>query len=103
MPNKETYEIIDADDLSLSEDIKKPDDLASALVGLFSISNLKLIVFLFIIFLFVSSDIFIEKFLHKFNNAVNNREPTAKGVMIQGIVLILLFMFMDIIIKTGLL
>lgn len=103
MSKKESFELINGEDLDLSEDLKKPDDLASTILGIFSISNVKLVAFLFIIFLFVSSDIFIEKFLSRFNNTTIGREPTVKGTIVQGIVLVLLFIFVDIILKMGLL
>ena len=103
MSKKDTFEYINGEDLDSSEDIKKPDDLASTILVIFSISNIKLVTFLFIIFLFVSSDIFIEKFLSRFNNTTIGREPTVKGTIVQGIVLVLLFIFVDIILKMGLL
>lgn len=104
MANKpDTYEIIEAEDLEDADNLKKPDDFASAIVGLFSSFNLKFIIFLFIAFLFVSSDIFIEKILNKIDGTtISGRETTTKGTIIQGIVLILFFMGIDVVLKTGL-
>lgn len=96
----DSYEIIDYNDIENDQDLKKPDDFASAIVGLFSVFNLKLVFLLFLIFMFVSSDVFINKFLTRFDS-VEYKAPNSKGTFIQGLVLVILFMLADLILKIG--
>lgn len=97
-----TFETIDFDGLDDEETEKrKPDDLASAFMGFFTTINYKLLLFIFLIFIFISSDIFIEKVLGSINGASQNREPTVKGTFIQGFFLVFLYMIIDLIIKLG--
>lgn len=95
-----TFEVIDIDSESLEPD-KKPDDLASAFVGFFTGMNIKLIVMLFLIFILVNSDIFIQKIIAKVNGAVEYKNPTYIGVFLQAFILIILYMFSDLLINLG--
>lgn len=91
----------DIDYEELDNDVKKggPDDFMSILLGVVALSNLKLAFFIFIIFLFVTSDIFTEHVLHKFSDNVYNDQ--VKCTMIQATVLVLLFLTFDVFIKAG--
>ena len=58
-----------------------------------SVSNIKLIAALFIIFIIISSDFFAMYVLSNFGpNAIIGSAPTACGVIIQGIFLILFYL-----------
>lgn len=96
-----TFETIDFDVEDIDDDGKKPDDLASAFVGFFTTLNYKLLLFLFLFFILVNSDIFVDKILSNIEGAVEVREPTAKGTVIQGLILVFFYMIVDLIIKLG--
>lgn len=62
---------------------KSTEDFISMFSDLFDSINYKVAVLLFIIGLFIFSDIFIELFLVGINDAVIGDETTTKGTMIQ--------------------
>lgn len=99
-----TFEEIDFDDEIEEQGGKnKPDDLAGAFAGVFSLANLKLLFILFLIFLFINSDMFIDRMLGKVDGAVaDGRMPTTKGTILQGTILVLLYIMADVLIKYGL-
>jgi hypothetical protein len=97
-----TYEIIEFDELEEEkEKEKKPDDLASTFVGFLSCINYKLLFFLYIIFLFLTSDVFVDKILDRVDDAVHDRNPTTKGTFIQGLFLVLFYIAADAITTMG--
>lgn len=56
------------------------------------VSNIKLIISLFVIFMFVVSDVFTNNIISKFGeNTISGRNPTAWGVVLQGIFLIIFY------------
>jgi|SRR5579883_3683017 len=98
-----TFEIIDVDmdDGDIGKK-KKPDDLASAFMGFFTTINYKMLLFLFIIFIFITSDIFVDKILSRINGTVEHTNITTnKGTFIQGLFLVLFYIIMDMLIKLG--
>jgi hypothetical protein len=97
MKEKDDFEIID-NDTSTGE---KPDDLGSAIMGFLSGMNYKLLFFLFLIFIFLTSDIFVEKILARINGAVNGHEISTKGTLIQGLLLVLMYSITDLIIQLN--
>lgn len=57
-----------------------------------STSNLKLLLVLFVLFIFVVSDVFVNGVLSSFGEkAVVNRDVTAWGVVLQGIFLVVFY------------
>lgn len=97
-----TFETIDYDGYEDEEvDKKRPDDLTSAFMGFFSTINYKLMLFLFLIFILITSDIFVEKILGRIDGATQHRDPTTKGTFIQGFFLVFFYMIMDLVIKLG--
>ena len=65
-------------------------------------TNIKLILILFLIFIFIVSDIFTNTILSCFGHrAVKGRDPTAIGVIIQGIFLIIFYILFATLIKKG--
>jgi hypothetical protein len=56
------------------------------------VSNIKLIISLFVIFMFVVSDVFTNNIISKFGeDTLSGRNPTAWGVVLQGIFLIIFY------------
>ena len=79
-----------------------PSDFDPIVGELFAGLHLKLLAFLFIIFLFLTSDTFIESFLKKMDGAVAEQctvSTTTYGTTIQGILLVLFYIIFDILIK----
>ena len=105
MSDGTTFETIDFDGVEDDDGELtngRPDDLASAFVGFFTSINYKLIMFIFIIFIFVTSDVFIDKVVSRVDGTVENmRETTNKGAFIQGLCLLLLYMIADLVIQLG--
>lgn len=73
--------------------------LGDVVSNLWSADSIKIIVFLFIIYILINSNVFIDKILGKINGAVEYKTPTTKGVIIQSTILVLLYMCMDVIIN----
>lgn len=77
----------DTEDLTIAVAEKEPDDVTSLLTGL-GVGTLKTAVFLFILFIVVSSDVFIDRILSSTDNAyVEGRIPTTRGTLVQGVLL----------------
>jgi hypothetical protein len=98
-----TFDEIDFDDVEEEVDSKgrRPDSFIDMFADFFGGVNYKIIFFLFAIFMFINSDIFIEKVLHKFEGAVEGRATvTNKGTFISSIILILFYMTFDMLIRN---
>jgi len=80
---------------------KTPGDFPSLFADLFLKINWKMAFFLFLFFIILTSDIFIDKCLRKIPGSVDNMTSTNKGSVIQGVVLVIFFVIMDAIISTG--
>lgn len=65
--------------------------------------NYKLAFFMFIIGVFIFSDLFIEGFLSKFDNTVADEYPTTKGTMVQLLILCIFLIILELLIKWRLL
>ena len=80
---------------------KKPDSFISIIADFFTNVNYKLIIVLFLTYVFVMSDLFMDKVLSKIDGAVTNRvHLTPKGTFINGVVLILIYMTADMLIRN---
>ena len=77
----------------------RPDDFSGMIKDMACSFNYKLIFILFLIILFINSDVFMARFLEKIDDAYDYKSPTNKGVVIQGIVGVLLYMVADVLIK----
>lgn len=62
--------------------------------------NWKMYGLLFIIFILITSDIFIDRILSRFKGAVSGTEATSYGTIIQGIMLVLFYMIIEFICKN---
>ncbi len=61
----------------------------SVISDMFGAIQYKLFMFIFIIFLLISSDTFIGRILSNVNGAVDYRSPTSYGTFLQGLLLVL--------------
>lgn len=80
---------------------RQPDDFASILFDLASRVQFKLLVFMFIVFIIISSDVFIGRALARVKGAVEHKQPTSYGVILQGVFLTLSVLILDILISQG--
>jgi hypothetical protein len=82
---------------------KERDDFPSLGIDLLKKINFKVAIFLFAISFLLNSDIFIEKVLTKFKNAVNGDLPTSKGIVIQLVMLTIGYIIIDLFVQSGVL
>lgn len=64
---------------------KEPDDLSSMCYSMFDRIPAKYILMTFILFFIVNTSTFIDNVVGLFNEAVDGRHPTEKGLLIQGL------------------
>jgi hypothetical protein len=99
----EEYDIIDDDDDDIDIDdeeveVKKSNNTPVKFMG---VVYFKLLFSIFLIFLFISSDVFIDKVLGNIDGATEHKNPTSKGVMVQATVMILLIIVIDFLLRLG--
>lgn len=86
-----------------SEDISggaktPPDDMAS-LFGAVGHRNFKMAFFMFMAFVFLNSDVFVEKILaNKENTYAEGRLVNANGTIIQGVVIAIVYIALSILV-----
>lgn len=83
------------------EDIKVRTSMVSIITDAIMSINYKQMALLFIAFLVVSSDVFIYRILSGIPGAVDASIVTLKGTMIQGLVLVLVYMLNDVLLRFG--
>lgn len=76
-------------------------DVGSIVYGFFSPTNFKLLSILFLIFLLVVSDVFTTNILSRFKGAVDYKNVTTYGVVLQGVFLIAIYALADAAIKRS--
>lgn len=92
-------------DIDTDTDEKKPALLKMMVSGLCSIKY-KMLMFLFILFIFVTSDVFNGTLLKKIDGAISQDDhlsATPYGVVIQGIVLVIAFSVLQFLIEKNVL
>jgi hypothetical protein len=77
------------------------EDFISMFYDLFSSINYKVAILIFIIGLFVFSDVFIDTFLTSMNGSVVGDEATTKGTVIQLLLLTLGYIAADLMVSGG--
>jgi hypothetical protein len=77
----------------------KSSDFIQETGNLLSNINYKVAIMLFFISMLIFSDLFIDKFLTKFDNAVYGEATTTKGTMIQLIFLVIGYIIADLLVK----
>ena len=75
------------------------DDMFNMVLDGMTYLNIKFLIILFIVYIFLHSDIFIEFGLSRFSNAVTNGTPSSKGYIILGIILVLVMVLANILIN----
>lgn len=76
-----------------------PDDLTSVIVDVLSQIQYKFLALLLLMFIMVSSDVFINRALAKFKGAVDYKCPTSWGVCLQGMFLVMVMIIIDALIR----
>ncbi len=74
---------------------KAPDDFTSLITDGLSGIEYKLIFFLVLIFLIVTSDVFANRVLSKFKGAVDYKYPTNYGTLLQAMFLVIFYIIID--------
>jgi len=74
----------------------KPTGLMAVVLDIISHTQFKLFGMMLIIFLFISSDVFVNRALSAFSGAVDFKHPTSYGVILQGIFLVIAVIIMDV-------
>ena len=99
-----TFEEIDFDDIEeeTSKGSKGPDDFSGILADFFVNINYKLIFVIFVLYLALNSDLFVDKVLSKIEGAVEHGAPSTKGTFALGILLVLFYVVFDLLIRTKL-
>jgi hypothetical protein len=75
-------------------------DSASGFVGSL---NIKMLIFLFILFIIINSALFDRYVMSNFGDAVDSRGVTSYGLMIKSIMFILLYVVVNALSKSGIL
>jgi len=91
---------MDSDDSESMCDKNAPDDITSVIVGL-GMEKIKASFFIFILFIFICSDVFVDRILSNKNNTyVKGRTVNSKGVIAQGLLLSLGYIAITIFIEN---
>jgi hypothetical protein len=80
---------------------EEKNDLYAAMGGTVSFFNYKMIFFIFVFFMFLSSDVFQSTILSNFTGAIVGGELQTWGIVLQGIFLVLGYVILDILIRQG--
>lgn len=99
--------VLGADDgsgkTSASMDAQDKPTLLMMVVNAFCNIRYKSLFFLFVLFILITSDVFINILLKKLNGTVDDRNiPTPYGTVIQGFVLVLGYMILNFFIEKEL-
>lgn len=93
------YSILYIDmDFIVPQKDEAPDDISEIFADVLSKLDYKKVFIVFILYILLASDVFINSFLSKINNATDatNLHPTSKGVIIQSMLFILLLIIIDV-------
>ncbi len=86
-------------DFLIDEPNDSPKDALDWIVSIHDNTQYKFLMYMFLIFLFISSDVFIGRILSNFDGAVYMKTPTNWGVILQGIFLVLAMIIADLLIR----
>jgi len=79
---------------------QSPDDIGTMVLELAGKINYKLALLLLFIFLVLTSDVFIGRVLSRFPGAVEYKSSTSYGTVLQGILLVIFFVCLDVLIRV---
>nr|QQV29332.1 hypothetical protein K-LCC10_0077 [Kaumoebavirus] len=89
-----------ADDADYDVEEDKKGDFISMVTDGIQAVPYKLSLFVFVFFLFLTSEIFVSKFLMRFNGAVDElKNVTLYGSVVQGIILVLFFLLFSLLVN----
>ena len=98
------FEDIDDDDYENlegePEEAEKPDSIFDVISAVVKKIPFKIAIFVFLLFIFVSSDIFIDWGLSYIPGSIEHRLPNTKGKLIQGLFLTLGFIVFSILVNS---
>lgn len=84
----------DSEDISSNID-QSPDDITSIISGV-GMKTIKTSIFIFILFILISSDVFVDRVLSTPDNMyAEGRHCNAKGTMVQGVLLSIGFILIN--------
>ena len=93
----------DSEAIAISKE-KTPSDVAPVFVSALSRLPYKLLGFLFIIYIFLSSDVFINRILPQMDGCVGyGNTATTKGTILTGLLLVLFVAIIDELIRRDIL
>jgi hypothetical protein len=99
-PKKNKFNKIEQSyDSNIKEQVFNKDDFSTMLIDLFKKVNLKIAIFLFLLGIFIFSDIFIEMILSQFSGSVEGSETTTKGTIIQLIFISVSYIILDLLVQ----
>ncbi len=90
---------VDSDPIVVST--SPPDDITSILIDIVGHVQFKFLGLMIIIFIMISSDVFINRALSTFKGAVDYKCPTSWGVCLQGMFLALIMIIIDALIRQN--
>lgn len=96
-------EVIEDDEIDYEEygddESTKPDDFIGIISYGFGSINFKHLIFMLIMFIFLSSDVYVDRVLSKIPGTVFNRSPNTKGTMIQLMFFAIAYILIDILVS----
>ena len=75
-----------------------PNELADLIINPVGKINIKVSIMLFFLFLFISSNIFADQFLKKIDGTYKAGQIATKGIILQGIVLVILYIIAEVLV-----
>lgn len=80
---------------------KQPDGIGSSLVTGIGFNTLKKSLLIFIIFIVVHSDMFIDRVMSKYSrDLTSGRQCTDKGTMVQGLIVAIGFILINFLVES---
>lgn len=76
-----------------------PDDFASIILDIATHVQYKFLVLMLVVFIILSSDVFINRVLSKFSGAIDHKSPTNWGTFLQGLFLVISMIIIDVFIR----
>lgn len=74
---------------------RAPDDITSVFTDLVSRIQFKFLAFMFIAFIMLNSDSFVNRVLSTIEGAVDFKTPSSWGVCLQGMFLVIIMIVLD--------
>lgn len=91
---------MDSEKIIPNEDKTPPSNLEGVFGEIINMKNIKIAVFLALIFLIISSEVFIKRVLGKFNGAIEfSGCANSYGVFIQSLLISISYILLDILVS----